>query len=54
MANLSGTQTSAILTTRADGTVHFKDSVTTGERICQWGLVSLWVITPLLAIALLW
>jgi hypothetical protein len=24
------------------------------ERICQWGLASLWLLAPLLAIALLW
>lgn len=54
MAKLSGIQTTAIPMTRGDGTVHFKYSVTTSERICQWGLVSLWVIAPLLAIALLW
>jgi hypothetical protein len=54
MARLPGIHTTAIPTTRGDGTVHFKYPVTASERVCQWGLASLWVIAPLLAIAILW
>ena len=54
MARLPGIQTTAIPTTRGDGTVYFKYPVTTSERICQWSLASLWVVAPLLAIAVLW
>jgi hypothetical protein len=54
MAKLPGIQTTAITMMRGDGTVHFKYPFTTSERVCQWGLASLWVVAPLLAIAVLW
>jgi hypothetical protein len=54
MAKLPGIQTTAIPTMRGDGTMYFKYPASMSERICQWGLASLWVLAPLLAIALLW
>ena len=54
MANLSGIQTTAIPTTRGDGTVDFKYPATMSERVCQWTLASLWVIAPVVAVAVLW
>jgi hypothetical protein len=28
---------------REDGTVYFNPTKTVGERLCQWGLASLWI-----------
>jgi len=53
MAKMPGIQTTAIPTTRGDGTVHFKYAVPMSEQICHWALVSLWVLAPAVALALL-
>ncbi|HEX2331553.1 MAG TPA: hypothetical protein VHI32_00115 [Burkholderiales bacterium] len=54
MSKLPGTQTTAIPTTRPDGTVYFKHVPPLGEQICHWTLASLWVLAPVLAVAALW
>ncbi|HSA90499.1 MAG TPA: hypothetical protein VLF42_11430 [Burkholderiales bacterium] len=55
MAKPPGIQTTtAIPTTRGDGTVHFKYAVPMSEQICQWALVSLWVLAPVMAVAVFW
>ncbi len=53
MTKPSGIQTTAIPTTRGDGTVYFRYPGTRTEQVCQWGLISLWVIAPLVAITVL-
>ena len=51
-----GIETTVVPILRQDGTVHFRRAPKPlSERLCDWGLVFLWLLVPMVTIAsILW